>query len=140
MEDDAYSVFLAQASRAARLEADPAAEEYVDPIQSVATFTGRVAQLLGDFAEDEVYEAGHWTRQLGSLDARDNCVEHRSEVAQLLQKHDLRRNDQMLALTHAAAKAESGGPRPAARRSRARASAAGAEAYGRDCEGVGPMN
>ena len=40
MEDDAYSVFLAQASRAARLEADPAAEEYVDPIQSVATFTG----------------------------------------------------------------------------------------------------
>ena len=108
MEDDAYAVFLAQASRAARLEADPAAEEYVDPIQSVATFTGRVAQLLGDFAEDEVYEAGHWTRQLGSLDARDNCVEHRSEVAQLLQKHDLRRNDQMLALTHAAAKAESG--------------------------------
>ena len=43
MEDDAYSVFLAQASRAARLEADPAAEEYVDPIQSVATFTGRGA-------------------------------------------------------------------------------------------------
>ena len=33
MEDDAYSVFLAQASRAARLEADPAAEEYIDPIR-----------------------------------------------------------------------------------------------------------
>ena len=77
MEDDAYSVFLAQASRAARLEADPAAEEYVDPIQSVATFTGRVAQLLGDFAEDEVYEAAEAEAQ--------QAVEQAEEAASVVE-------------------------------------------------------
>ena len=94
MEADPYAIFLEQASRAARLD-DPAAEERVDPVETVANFTDRVARLLGDFAEDEVFETGHWVRQLGALATRDSCVEHRSEVHQILQEHDLRRSDQL---------------------------------------------